>query len=210
MKQGNRAPRWLLIASTLLFLSTLACSSLSQSSESGGLETESNGLSPSLPFSDDFSDQNSGWPHADEGDSATEYVDGSYRIYIDNAESPYVLKRAMLAGEYKDVIMEVTARFEAGQDNNSSGLICRYSDDGYYYFDIAPEGDIRIARFLKGEQEILARIEGSTLVNPDENHLRVECVGDDLALFLNGEQVATASDGNLSDGQVGLIGGGGS
>jgi hypothetical protein len=30
--------------------------------------------------------------------------------------------------------------------------------DGKMFDDIAPKGDIRIARFLKGEQEILARI----------------------------------------------------
>jgi hypothetical protein len=109
------------------------------------------------------------------------------------------------------VIIEVAARYEEGAGNVASGLICRYDGDrSYYFFDIRPDGNIRIGMFLDGDQEILADIEESTTVNAEQNKLRADCVGDSLAFYVNGELVATANDGNLSVGQVGLLGGGSS
>ena len=39
------------------------------------------------------------------------------------------------------------------------------------------------------------------------NHLRADCVGDRLTLYVNGEKLAEATDATLTHGDVGLLAG---
>ena len=39
------------------------------------------------------------------------------------------------------------------------------------------------------------------------NHIRADCVGDSLSLYVNGEKLASANDSEYSNGDVGLLAG---
>ncbi len=111
-----------------------------------------------------------------------------------------------------DVRIEVDATKTDGPDDNDLGVICRYQDaSNYYYFLISSDGYAVIARVLDGNQEYIS---ADSMVSTDAihqgdatNHIRADCVGSSLALYVNGVQVATVSDSSFSRGDVGLIAG---
>ena len=45
------------------------------------------------------------------------------------------------------------------------------------------------------------------IISTTSNHIQAECIGSNLTLTVNGEQVLTAQDSSLTGGDVGLIAG---
>jgi hypothetical protein len=90
------------------------------------------------------------------------------------------------------------------------GLLCRYQGGDYYFFVITNDGYYAIGKFLGGTTLLLGQSEmlASDLIQKDDmNHLRADCIGDTLTFYVNFAQVATAVDGDLPDGDVGLLAG---
>jgi hypothetical protein len=113
---------------------------------------------------------------------------------------------------FTDAQIVVEARQVGGSKNNIFGIICRYqnaqnfyqllvSSDGYY--DISKVKDnLRVP--LTGEQLL-----PSDLIPQEAEllHLRADCVGDRLTLFVENVQIASAEDSDFSSGNIGLIAG---
>jgi S1-C subfamily serine protease len=94
-----------------------------------------------------------------------------------------------------------------GRNNNNVSLICRYSDDGWYEFNVANNGEYTIFRYDAPTQEYTALFSGgSTAINTgkDSNEITAICKGDQLTLGINGVAVRTIRDKNLKSGKVGL------
>jgi hypothetical protein len=60
------------------------------------------------------------------------------------------------------------------------------------------------------EQEVLAELERPGTLPEGPNRLRLDCVGDQLAFWVNGERLLAARDGRYRSGRIGLRAGGGS
>jgi len=162
----------------------------------------------SLPIADDFSDPSSGWPTRAGSGWTQGYEDGVYRVTLDQDEWTYVLAAATAAIDVADVVIEVDLRFASNYTEAGAGVSCRALDqDNYYYFEIE-DGTVSIVLFLEDVQTFLVDDEPTQAFNPSGSRLRIECIGDSLTLFINGEQVASAQDDSLSHGDVGLIAGG--
>jgi hypothetical protein len=158
-------------------------------------------------FEDDFSDSSSGW---DIVEGVTEYDEGAYRIFV--AEPDY--QRWANPGRHfvGDVRVDVDVTKAGGPDDNFIGVICRYNqDDGfdYYAFQISSDGFAVISRFDDGVE---VGISSEEMQSTDAirqgaatNHVRVYCTGDQLTLWVNGENVASATDATYTDGDVGLL-----
>jgi hypothetical protein len=164
--------------------------------------------SQAAPFVDDFSNPGSGWDRVQGDDAITDYKNGSYRIWVNKAS---LLVWATPHKNFDgDVYIEVDATKVGGPDKNEFGLICRYQDaNNYYRFVISSDGYAVIAKVKDGDpsglsSEKMIPIDG---INPGAatNHLRVECVGESLRLFVNGRKVASATDSAFTSGDVGLI-----
>lgn len=151
-----------------------------------------------------------------EGTSSFGYecLDGEFRAWIDNDQESYGFISAGAGESYDDAIIEVDARFVSGEDAGAY-LLCRGSQitGNYYAFRVGADGSVEITDYLDGEEQI-ARLntlpEGSPL--PGANRLRADCIGNHLALYVNGDLVLEREieGGAYGPGDVGLGAGGGS
>ena len=160
-------------------------------------------------FQDDFSDPGSGWDQVSFETGLTDYADGVYRIYVNEASVDYW---ANPGRSYTDVRVEVEATKVGGSDDNDMGIICRYQDaDNFYFAVISSDGFAGIVKAEGGEQTPISSeaLESSDAVRKGgtTNTIRFDCVGESLTLLVNGTQVATATDAEWSKGDVGLVAG---
>lgn len=187
-----------------LALASLACSA---GDGSGTAPIDSNIL-----FQDDFSSTRGGWDQVNVTDGITDYGDGVYRIQINVADTDVWANPADLS--FTDTSIEVDATKVAGPDDNDFGLICRYKDGQNFYFGIvSSDGYYAIGIVQNGEQTVIGE-DGMQLANEgiikggnETNHLRFDCVGDTLSLYVNRELIKSVQDANLTTGNVGLLAG---
>jgi len=99
----------------------------------------------------------------------------------------------------------------SGPDENRIGLLCRFSENNYYFFMVSSDGYYTIGKYIDGNVIQLGQRE----MQPDEsihtglavNHLRGDCVGNTLTFYVNGKLVAQAQDADFAEGDVGLLAG---
>lgn len=159
-------------------------------------------------FQDDFSDPKSGWDTMKEDDALIAYEDGRYHIWLNY---PHTTIWANPNLHFGDVRVEVDALKVGGPNNNQFGIICRYQDaDNFYFLIVSSDGYYGIGKTENGKATLLTGDGGMSFSSaiPQGHaavHLRADCVGDNLALFVNGQPLATAKDDAFADGDVGLI-----
>ena len=175
-----------------------------QSSGSAGAK------SGSVLFHDDFSNPSSGWDQTSDSDGSTDYANGGYRILVNTTN--LVIWANPNQTFQNDVRIEVDATKSAGPDTNAFGVICRYNDkDNFYRFLITSDGYAGISKIIKGDVTVISSADGKiqTVNNINKgtasNHIRADCIGSTLTLYVNGNQVATANDSSLSGGDAGLF-----
>jgi len=196
--------RWLMTVLPLaaLILAALACQVFSEQ-----------GSDPGLPgktlFEDDFSDPTSGWNRVSTNKGQTDYADGVFRIFVNDSNLDIWSKPGR---DFRDVRIEVDALKVGGERDNRFGIICRaIASDRFYTFIISSDGYYGIGK-LNGQDY---RLIGMDALQPSKairvgsalNHLRADCVGDTLTLYVNDEKLAEVRDGEYASGDAGLIAG---
>lgn len=162
-------------------------------------------------YEEDFSDPNSGWERYNEFDGILDYEDDGYRMWVQPANTFFV----WIEDQPADVRIEVDAKKQAGPDDNHFGLICRLDRGGtwdYYMFLITSEGKYGIAKSSRAEGTIwlgTAKLTPSDAVKlgNEVNHIRADCVGDMLTLYVNGQKLLETQDSSLPGGDMGLVAG---
>ena len=112
---------------------------------------------------------------------------------------------------YDDVRVEVSAA-NRGKNNNNVSLICRYSDDGWYEFNIASNGLFNIFAYdatgavHKGYNAIFTSGSNAIKIGKETNVYVAVCAGRNLSLYINGEESAKISETKygFTDGKVGI------
>jgi len=208
-------PTFRLLAVLAVFsFATLACSLTSRSADS--LTTPSAAprvpvatTGPTVLFEDDFSDASSGWDRYSDDTTNTDYLENGYQIKVDETNF-YTWSNP--GKTFSDVRVEVDAWKAAGPDGDAA-VICRYQDkSNFYLLGITTDGYYGITKIKDDEDTLLGsdQLEFSKLIKTDAgavNHLRADCVGNRLTLFVNGEILADVSDADFTSGDVGLAGG---
>ena len=158
-----------------------------------------------IRFQDDFSDQTSRWPWFTDENVTAEYSEGGFRIFL---AAPRYFVPMIQAGTFEDVRIEVDAHLRTGPDGSRFGLVCRRDSEGGsgYEFQIDNLGEVMIyvvtgnqANLLSGPQSTNALLEGAA------NRLIADCVGDDLAFYVNRQLVASTRDRTHVSGGVGFF-----
>lgn len=202
----------LVFALVALLFASLACSANSVLGGSGATKQPSNVL-----FQDDFSDTSTGWATITDSDGITDYDNGAYRIRVDtigasgNGMDMWSHPGLNFDG---DVRIEVDATKIGGPEVNDMGLLCRYSKTegnyNFYYFLITSDGYIGIAKMAASNSKLISAekmTESDAIDKTGTNHIRGDCIGNKLTLYVNGQQVASATDSDYTGGDVGLIAG---
>jgi len=164
----------------------------------------------SILFHDDFSNPSSGWDQTTVSDGSTDYANGGYRILV-NTTSLVIWANPGQTLQ-NDVRIEVDATKSAGPDGNGFGIICRYTDqDNFYKLIVTSDGYAGISKVTSSDVIVISSPDGKlhTVNNINKgtasNHIRADCIGSTLTLYVNGNQVATATDSSLTGGDTGLF-----
>ena len=161
-------------------------------------------------FQDNFSDTNTaGWGQDRDSEHITDYEQGGYRILVNKVDWIYWANPELF---FTDVRVEVDVTKQGGPDTNEFGIICRYVDvDNFYFLTATSDGYYSISKYVAGEYFNLSE---ETFVATDSvnqgnaiNHLRADCVGSTLTLYINGQLVDSVTDGDYTSGDVGLLAG---
>jgi catechol 2,3-dioxygenase-like lactoylglutathione lyase family enzyme len=156
-------------------------------------------------FQDDFSRASSGWDRYDESGHRAAYLDGGYQVRVD---SPNSLSWGRPRFDLGDVRLEVDAQVVEGPLDNALGLVCRYQDpDNFTFFLISSDGFSGIGSVRDGVRTLItgeAMLPNEWIVQGHAaNHLRADCVGTRLALWVNG---VLSNEVNASGGPSGDVG----
>jgi hypothetical protein len=160
---------------------------------------------------DRFGDPSSGWGSDSQDAFDRGYREGEYFIEV---YEPNWLTWAHPGNRFTDVVVEAEARPVSGSADGHFGLLCRcrFPDD-FYYFAITEDGYYAILRVEDGEPATLTG--GGFLPSPilrpggGIRRIRAVCHGEQLTLYVNGQEVATTTDGALRWGDVAVAVGSG-
>ncbi len=165
-----------------------------------------NGGSGAVLFKDDFSSSASGWDRMKSAEGIMDYDGGSYRMLVNALQVDFW---STPHKDFSDVRLEVDAGKLGGPDENRIGLICRYLGDQYYFFLISSDGYYGVGIFTNGQAALLGQSEMKyseyIKMGAAINHLRADCNGDQLSLYVNGFPLAQVNDPSLKHGDIGLI-----
>lgn len=168
-------------------------------------------------FTEEFDGDNSNWTYFTVTGSTESNVSGlnletkdgymvfdisSKYLYVYVTYDPYT---------YKDVAVE--ARVEnRGTNNNNISLLCRYSDEGWYEFNIANNGlyNILAATYNASGDVVYNKLAdgGSNKIKSgkDVNTYKIVCKERTLSLYINGFETRVYTDNQfvLRDGKIGI------
>ena len=175
--------------------------------------TEVSGIQSSskAQFTDDFSDPKSGWDVRETDNGATGYQDGRYFIRVDKPK--YQLWSTPGRSVDGDVMVKVTAGLARGPQQNEMGVICRYQDrKNFIYGSIGTDGYYAIVEIKDDAETILTgsgkfQKSDAIPVGSETYVIRLACEGDRYTLFVNDQQIDSASSSAFSGGDVGLLAG---
>ena len=113
--------------------------------------------------------------------------------------------------EYEDVRVD-TRVTNRGVNNNNVSLICRYTEDGWYEFNIANNG---LYWILAASVDGSKKVSYGTVYNGGSNDIKAGketneytaiCKGRTLSLFINGNEARTITDNKyaITSGNVGV------
>ncbi len=192
----------------LIFVLVLALAAMACSFSLGG-SADRCAQSDQVMLQDDFSDTGSGWGKASLNTGDAGYQDGGYHITV---TTDFQSLWANPGCDFTDVSVEVDAHKIGGVDDNEFGVICRYQDiENFYAASISSDGFYGLIRVAGNEFGYVGMdaMQGSDVVKlgSESNHIRLDCVGNTLTLYLNGEMVASATDSSFTHGDVGLYAG---
>lgn len=190
--------RFLFIIFTLVFAS-LACFS-----------TGSPTPSSNILFSDDFSNTSKKWDQVSDSTRSTDYYNNSYRIVVNDTNSDVWANPG--SESFTDTRMEADATKNGGPDDNDFGILCRYSGvDKFYYGVISSDGYYGIMKMTSDGGKPIGNenmLQSDTITQgASTNHIRFDCVGSTLTLYVNDTQIDQQTDGDYTTGNVGLIAG---
>ncbi len=163
---------------------------------------------------DTFEDEENDWGSDRRDEFARGYAGGEYFFELNH---PDWMAWAVAGRSFDDVSIQAKARLASGQTDGHWGILCRYADEGnFYYFAISPDGYYGIFRRVDGGEldpltaDGLGMLPSPAIKTGEEtNTITATCQGNHLTLAVNGEELVTAIDDTLQRGNVGLAAGSG-
>lgn len=158
-------------------------------------------------FQDKFENNVSGWDRLANDGGIMDYDSDGFRILVRQANLNYW---STPERNFGDVRVEADVTRLDGPEENRAGLICRYQHGDYYFFIISNDGFYGIGKFIGGQTLLLGQgaMQPSEFIQKDEmNHLRADCIGDTLTLYVNFNQIASAQDNDFANGDIGVLAG---
>jgi len=173
-------------------------------------EPNPSAASGSILFQDDFSKPANGWMAAKTDYAEFAYLDGEYRILLNKPDfNTYSL---LPKQSFDNCSVEVDVRLAAGPSNGVFGILCRaeatqQTVQKAYVFAIRTDGFYAILKRTSPTfWDAIAYGKESKAIKSGNavNHLRADCFGGTLTLYVNGEKLLEKTDAAFKAGQVGF------
>lgn len=185
-----------LFAVAMLAVATLACAL-------------PGGLGSNVVYSDDFSSQN--WGTGTDSFSSVEYANDALQFLV--FETNYFVWSTPPSDDYSNVKVEVTALNNSSDSTVAFGVICNMQvTDVSYYFAVTPAGQYAIAKSALAVDDVFLtnndQWADSDLIPVQASSYRVaaDCGSNGtLALYVDGQQIATVTDTTYTSGNVALF-----
>lgn len=158
-------------------------------------------------YQEQFENRATGWARIANDNGIMDYDGGGYRILV---RQPQLNVWSTSEKNFGDVRVEADVIKLHGPDENRMGLICRYQGGDYYFFMISNDGYYVIGKFIGGLTVLLGQSEmqaSDAVQTGTMNHLRADCTGEKLTFYVNFTEVASVTDTDFRNGDVGLVAG---
>ena len=135
---------------------------------------------------------------------AATVADGVYRMLL--AESDQYIYGTNRE-HYSNTIIDVDVTWLSDNPDAFAGVICRlHPENGRgYYVVVSAAGDFSIRYLGRNQDDAIVRWQGdSGIPRSGSFRMRVICVEDFIALYIDGEYIDGGEDRRLRDGQIGL------
>ncbi|OGO64930.1 MAG: hypothetical protein A2029_09440 [Chloroflexi bacterium RBG_19FT_COMBO_47_9] len=183
----------------ILALTSLAC-----------FATNTQSTPSDVLFSDEFSDTSKKWDQVSDSTGNTDYYNNAYRIVVN--EVSYDAWANPGNESFIDTRIEVDATKNGGPVDNDFGIICRYIDSSQFYFGVvSSDGYYGIMKMTSDGSKPIGK---DSMLESDKisqgvatNHIRFDCVGSTLTLYVNNSQIDQQTDADYTAGNVGLLAG---
>lgn len=160
---------------------------------------------------DNFSEPNGTWGTIQDQDSSVQYDNEALRIQIFKPDR--LLWSTPNNTGYENIHLEVTAINNNTDPNTMFGLICHQQLDSqsFYYLAITPAEQYIIVRIDNGNLGAILTNDGqwgfseAIPQNASSYRLSAECANGNLKLFVDGQEIASATDTTYTKGKVGVI-----
>jgi len=159
----------------------------------------------SLPYSDDFSDPNSGWETVSDLNADVKYDAGALRIVV---KLENLTQWSAAGRRFKDAIFEVDARPNGGPTDNGFGVLFRMQDrKNFYHFEISSDGYWRAGYVRDGDWNNWDDWQPHPAIRTgsETNRIRVVMQGDQLSFFVNDQLISSRQDGMFASGDIGVL-----
>ncbi len=144
------------------------------------------------------------WSSYDTGAHAATVTDGVYRMLLAEPDGYiYGTNRRV----YDNSIIDVDVTWLSDNPDAFAGVICRlHPENGRgYYVVVSAAGDFSIRYLGRNQDDAIVRWQGdSGIPRSGSFRMRVICVEDFIALYIDGEYIDGGIDSRLRDGQIGL------
>lgn len=157
-------------------------------------------------FSDDFSNESSGWAIYSDAGGEVFYEDGVLHI----KDYPFYQQATWTSPSqfFTDFILDVDTRLVDGTDSNWHIVCLRLKDDyNYYGFHISADGWYYISKVVDQEGTNLVEPIRSGIIQQGRdanNHIHIECIGSNLTFSLNGHKLREINDDTFTAGDIGF------
>ena len=160
-------------------------------------------------FQDDFSDIPGSWGTYTRDEAVVAYESGGLRIRVNKPDFDFW---SVVGKYFEDTSIAVDVQRTAGPEDNDFGIICRYKDaQNFYMFIISSDGYYGIAKLIEDQHSLIGidQLQYTDRIRPGQSsyQLRADCVGDTLALYVDGEKLLQVQDKDLESGDVGVLAG---
>jgi len=160
----------------------------------------------SVLWQDDFSDPGSGWATGTSDSGQVSYGGGELRIRNNTASQYATYSNPGLW--FSDLIIEVESRLVEGSEDNWHHLSCRVVDPTTYYVaSYSADGYYSASSRIGNEQTKFVSPTPSDAIRQGvgiTNVATLECAGNQLRFWVNGELLVDVTDSALSEGDIGL------
>jgi hypothetical protein len=152
------------------------------------------------------------WGTGTDTDSSVEYVNDGLNIQLFTKN--YIVWTSPNDKKYENIHMEVTALNNGSDAGTAFGFMCDQQypiTDSRYYFAITPAGEYAIGKAALAVDDVILTNNGewgkSDLIAKNASSYRIgaDCGNGTLTLYVDGQQVDSATDSTYTDGNITLF-----